>query len=119
MHNFKNLKIWQNSRLLVKEVFLSTRDFPSEEKFGIVSQILRSAYSIPSNIAEGSGRTTTREFIRFLEIAISSSYELETHLILIDMLYKIDTNNVLSDLGSVQRKIGAFTNKLKSEESIC
>jgi len=56
MHNFRNLKIWQKSRIIVKEVFLITRELPSEEKFGLVSQILRSAYSIPSNIAEGSGR---------------------------------------------------------------
>jgi four helix bundle protein len=82
MHNFKNLKIWQKSRELVKEVFLLTRDFPAEEKFGLTSQILRSAYSIPSNIAEGSGRNSNREFSRFLDIALGSAFELETQLIL-------------------------------------
>lgn len=118
-HNFRQLTIWSDSMELVSLVYGLTSQLPDVERFGLKAQIQRASVSIPSNIAEGSGRTTTREFIRFLEIAISSSYELETHLILIDMLYKIDTNNVLSDLGSVQRKIGAFTNKLKSEESIC
>lgn len=82
MHNFKNLKIWQKSRELVKEVFLLTRDFLSEEKFGLTSQILRSAYSIPSNIAEGSGRNSNKEFSRFLDISLGSAFKLETQLIL-------------------------------------
>ena len=100
---------------LVSLVYGLTSQLPDVERFGLKAQIQRVSVSIPSNIAEGSGRTTTREFIRFLEISISSSYELETQLILIEMLYKIDIKNVLVILGSVQRKIGAFTNKLKSE----
>ena len=111
MHNFKNLKIWQKSRLLVKEVFLLTRDFPIEEKFGLVSQILRSAYSIPSNIAEGSGRTTNKEFARFLDIALGSAFELETQLILasdIDYLAENKLQEIQKLLQEIQKMIYSF-----------
>lgn len=111
MHNFKNLKIWQKSRLLVKEVFLLTRDFPIEEKFGLVSQILRSAYSIPSNIAEGSGRTTNKEFARFLDIALGSAFELETQLILasdIDYLSENKLQEIQNLLQEIQKMIYSF-----------
>lgn len=82
MHNFKELKIWKKSRTLVKDVYLLTRSFPADERFELVSQIKRSVISIPSNIAEGSGRESVKEFIRFLNISISSSFELETQIIL-------------------------------------
>ena len=82
MNNFRNLKIWQKSRIIVKEVFLLTRDFQAEEKFGLTSQFLRSAYSIPSNITDGSGRDSNKEFARFLDIALGSAFELKTQLVL-------------------------------------
>jgi four helix bundle protein len=115
MHNFKNLKIWQKSRVLVKEVFLSTREFPAEEKFGLVSQILRSAYSIPSNIAEGSGRSSNKEFARFLDIALGSAFELETQLILasdIDYLSEDKLQEVQILLQEIQKMIYSFKMKL-------
>jgi four helix bundle protein len=115
MHNFKNLKIWQKSRSLVKEVFLLTRDFPNEEKFVLTSQILRSAYSIPSNIAEGSGRNSNKEFIRFLDIALSSAFELETQLILASDINYISENkleDVLTILQEIQKMIYSFKTSL-------
>ena len=111
MHNFKNLKIWQKSRTLVKEVYLLTRDFPSEEKFGLVSQILRSAYSIPSNIAEGSGRATDKEFARYLNIALGSAFELETQLILafdINYMSENKLQEVQTLLQEIQKMIYSF-----------
>ena len=72
MHNFKNIIAWQKGRELVKEVYLLTSKFPKEEIYGLVSQIRRACVSIPSNIAEGSARTTDKEFSRFLDIAIGS-----------------------------------------------
>ena len=114
MHNFKNLKIWQKSRELVKEVFLFTTDFPAEEKFGLTSQILRSAYSIPSNIAEGSGRNSNREFSRFLDISLGSAFELETQLILLNELYKIETSIIINDINELQRMIIGFKRSLSS-----
>ena len=82
MHNFRELKVWQKARILVKEVYMFTKDLPDEEKFGLTSQMRRASVSIPSNIAEGTGRRTNKEFGRFLDIAIGSAYELETPLIL-------------------------------------
>ncbi len=82
MHNFKELKVWQNARKHVKEIYVATKDFPSEEKFGLISQMRRSAVSIPSNIAEGSGRNTNKDFSHFLNISLGSAYELQTLLFL-------------------------------------
>jgi four helix bundle protein len=79
--NFKDLLVWQRGIQLVKGVYLLTRGFPSEEKFGLISQMRRAAVSIPSNIAEGQARNTTGEFIQFLAIAQGSLAELETQLI--------------------------------------
>ena len=111
-HNFRELKIWKESMALVKVIYLITKRLPMEEKFGLVSQINRCVVSIPSNIAEGSGRTSNKEFIHFLNIAISSSYELESQLILIEDIFEIKTFEVIKELQSVQLKIGAFKRSL-------
>lgn len=116
VHNFRELKIWKESLVLVKNVYLLTSQLPKDEKFGLVSQINRCAVSIPSNIAEGSGRTTEKEFLHFLNIAISSSYELETQLILIEDLFKIQTKSILIELETLQKMIGAFKRILKTEK---
>lgn len=72
--------VWQNSRKLVKQIYNLTGKFPLEEKFGLANQIQRAAVSIPSNIAEGYGRNSNKEMIRFLSIAKGSLYEVETQL---------------------------------------
>jgi len=82
MHNYKELLVWEKARKIVKEIYLATQVFPDAEKFGLTSQMRRSAISIPSNIAEGSGRTTNKDFAYFLSVALSSAYELETQVIL-------------------------------------
>jgi four helix bundle protein len=79
--NFKDFIVWQRGIQLVKEIYLLTKAFPSEEKFGLVSQMRRAAVSIPSNIAEGQARNSTAEFVQFLAIAQGSLAELETQLI--------------------------------------
>ncbi len=97
---------------LVKKIYLITADLPKDEKFGLISQINRCSISIPSNIAEGSGRTSEKEFLHFLNIAISSSYELETQLILVYDIYNLDTKSILTDLETLQKMIGAFKRTL-------
>ena len=82
MHNFKNLLVWKKARELVKEVYLFLANFPADERYGLSSQIKRCSVSIPSNIAEGSGRSSDLDFCRFLKISLGSSYELETQIIL-------------------------------------
>ena len=109
MHNFKELIVWQKSRKLVKDVYNLTQKFPSDEKFGLTQQIRRASVSIPSNIAEGSGRGTNNDFLRFMDIANGSAFELETQLYLaLDLEYisQSEFNEIVSKLLDVERLIG-------------
>ncbi|WP_345070266.1 four helix bundle protein [Hymenobacter fastidiosus] len=76
--NYKDLRVWQHSRELVKLIYLLTQSFPDEEKFGLTNQMRRAAVSVPSNISEGSGRQHPKDTIQFLVLARGSLYELET-----------------------------------------
>ncbi len=80
MASHKELKVWQESMDLVVCIYETVKNFPKEELYGLTSQMKRSALSIPSNIAEGAGRQSQAEFIRFLYIALGSVSELETQL---------------------------------------
>ena len=91
MHNLKELKIWKKAIDLAIDVYKATENFPKEEKYGLTSQTRRSAVSVPSNIAEGAGRNSDKEFSHFLGISNGSSYELQTQLIISNKL------NLLSD----------------------
>ncbi|MDX5338946.1 MAG: four helix bundle protein [Cyclobacteriaceae bacterium] len=86
MNRYKELLVWQKSIELAVEVYQLTEKLPKEEKFGLISQINRSVISIPSNIAEGAGRNTSKEFNNFLGIAQGSSFELDTQLIISNRL---------------------------------
>jgi four helix bundle protein len=112
-HNFRELKIWQESMKIVKSVYSLTSNLPSEEKFGLISQINRCSISIPSNIAEGSGRTSNKEFIHFLNISISSSFELETQLILANDLFNIDSEEIITKINELQKMIVGFKKSLE------
>nr|WP_297785747.1 four helix bundle protein [uncultured Allomuricauda sp.] len=83
MHKVEDLKIWRKSIQLSKAIYLLMPELPKDEKFGLINQIKRSAISVPSNIAEGAGRNSNKEFKHFLGIANGSLYELQTQLILI------------------------------------
>ncbi|MBT9188419.1 four helix bundle protein [Zobellia russellii] len=83
MHKVEDLKIWKKAVELAKSIYLLASELPSEEKYGLVSQIKRCSVSIPSNIAEGAGRNSQKEFKHFLSIANGSTYELYTQLILL------------------------------------
>ena len=78
MHNFKKLNIWVKSITLVKEIYVITNKFPKIEQYGLISQMQRAAVSIPANIAEGSAKSSNKDFSRFLEFSLGSIYELET-----------------------------------------
>jgi len=84
--NHKELDVWNLSVDLVEEVYRDTGKFPHEEKYGLTSQMRRAATSIPSNIAEGAARKSTKELIQFLYIALGSSSELDTQLIIANRL---------------------------------
>jgi four helix bundle protein len=77
---YRDLVVWQKAMQLVTEVYLITRKLPKDETYGLIAHVRRSSISIPSNIAEGYGRKSTNDYIRFLQIAIGSLYELQTQL---------------------------------------
>lgn len=118
MRNFRNLNIWQNGLNLVKEIYRLAECLPTEEKFGLKSQICRAAISIPSNIAEGGSRNSGLDFKRFLEIALGSAFELETQLIIIQQLglasdYELEIQ--IESVNKEQKMINKFISKLKAD----
>ncbi|KMQ62597.1 S23 ribosomal protein [Chryseobacterium sp. BLS98] len=82
MRDYKRYDVWKLAHELVKEIYIISENFPKSELFGLTSQIRRSSVSIPTNIAEGCGRSTDKEFARFLEISIGSTNETEYLLLL-------------------------------------
>ncbi len=113
INDFKDLEVWQKSILLVKKVYLLTHQFPKSEQFGLTSQIRRSAVSIPSNIAEGHARIGIKEYRHFISIALGSSAELETQIIIGLELEYIDSVDDMEMLKSIQ-SIRMMLNKLYS-----
>ena len=116
MRNFRDLDIWKEARILVKEIYILTEFLPENEKFGLISQINRCAISIPSNIAEGCAKSSNKDFCRFLEISLGSCYELETQLILCSDLEFISleiAETKIIFIQNLERKIGSFINFLK------
>jgi len=111
-HNFRELTIWKEGMEIAKMIYLMTKELPTEEKYSLISQMNRCSISIPSNIAEGSGRTSDKEFNHFLNYSLSSSYELETQLILSNDLFGIDVNELISKLQNLQKMIGGFKRTL-------
>ena len=82
INSYRDLDVWKQSRQLVKSVYQLSRSFPKEEQFGLTNQLRRAAISVPSNIAEGSGRNHSKDSIQFFFIARGSLYEIETQLII-------------------------------------
>jgi four helix bundle protein len=116
IRNFKDLQIWQKGILIVKRVYELTREFPQNELYGLVSQMRRSAISIPSNIAEGFKRLHGKEFKQFLHIALGSAAELETQLIISAELGLV-RNHVMKellteDLDHLSKMISSLLKKL-------
>jgi four helix bundle protein len=111
MHNFKELRIWNESMELAKAVFIHTKQFPKEERYGLVQQINKCVVSVPSNIAEGAGRNTKKDFKQFIAIALGSAFELETQLILSRDFGYITTEELdplVQKLVSLQKMINKF-----------
>lgn len=101
----KDLQVWQRSMKLAVKVFQLAEGMPREQGFILKQQIQKTALSVPSNIAEGSGRSTSRELLRFLDIANGSLIELETQLILIRELNYYDTSELISEDITIIRKM--------------
>ena len=115
MNNYKNLKVWQKSVDLAVKVYEQTQNFPKEEMYGLTSQVRRSAISIPSNIAEGAGRNSSKEFNNFLGYSHGSSYELETQLIIANragLLKSEPFESLQNDINEIQKMNYALKNSL-------
>ncbi len=117
MRNFRKLNVWILGMEIVKDIYLLTKDLPAYEQYGLTNQIRRAAISIPSNIAEGSSRKTNPDFARFLEVALGSSFEIETQLLIANELnyLKIEqTSDVLNKLSILQKQVNALITKVRS-----
>jgi len=120
MQDFRKLTVWQSSMDLARCCYESTGSFPRSERFGLTDQIRRSAVSIPSNIAEGSGRGTKKEFVRYLRIAYGSACELGTQLEISRQVDVGDADNLADLLRSVEdtrRMLSALIDRVSSRGS--
>ncbi len=116
MRNFRQLEIWKNGIEIVKQAYVLSQLLPSEEKFGLRSQITRASVSIPSNIAEGCSRNSEIEFKRFLEIAMGSLFEVETQLIIsqeLEFIQQEDLKTIFELLSKEAKMINSLINKIK------
>lgn len=119
--NYKELIVWQKSIALVKQIYRVTQSFPSEEKFGLVSQLRRAAVSIPSNIAEGQARRTTGDYIRFVSMAEGSLAEVEIQLIIaveLEFCSKLDTYSHFALVLEIRKMLNALRRSLLSKNNI-
>jgi four helix bundle protein len=118
MKDFKKLLIWQKGMEIVNELYTNCKYFPREELFGMRSQVTRAAVSIAANIAEGSAKNTEREYKQYLERALGSAFELETHLLIVKT-QKWFLNNIVDGLLAKvieeQRMVSSFIHRLKLE----
>lgn len=115
MHNLKNLNIWKKTMSLATKVYQITTELPHNEKFGLSTQMKRSATSIVSNIAEGAGRNSKKEFKHFLSIANGSCYELQTQIQLVenlDLINKKNTKPLIDLIIEIQKMNYALQNSL-------
>lgn len=119
MRNFRELNIWKEGIVIVKEVYFLIEKFPNKEKYGLYSQMSSCAVSIPSNIAEGCSRDSQKDFSRFLQIALGSSFEVETQLTIsqeIGLISKSDFHNVFDKLTVLQKQINALKKYVNTQK---
>ena len=114
MKSYKDLVMWQKAMDLVVSVYRMTASFPKEEQYGLISQMRRCAVSIPSNIAEGRGRGSRKEFLRFVYIAYASGSELETQIEIAKRLKFVDDDGVNPLLGSLTEVMKMLNSSIRS-----
>lgn len=118
MHNFRELKIWQEAIKITKLTYQLTKLFPASELYGLTSQMNRAAISIPSNIAEGAGRNSNKEFTQFLNITMGSCFELETQITIafeLSYIQKEDLETFIIDLNRLEKMINSLITTLRKE----
>jgi four helix bundle protein len=118
MHNFRELKVWQEAMEIAKHTYKATMTFPKSEIYALTSQMNRAAISIPSNIAEGAGRNSNKGFTQFLNIAIGSCFELETQMILafeFSYIPKDDFDMFILNINKLERMINSLMSTLRKQ----
>ncbi len=121
MQDFHKLQFWERSHKLTIEIYKLTEEFPKSEIFGLTSQLRRASYSIPTNIAEGSGRGSDVDFARFLQISVGSASEVEYELLLAKDLQYItneDYVKLTNEIKEIRCMIMAYIKKLKLKTDI-
>jgi len=119
MHEFyfEKLDVWQNARVLAKDIYVLTADFPKDEKYGLTSQIRRATLSISANIAEGMSRNTNKDKSRFINQSFSSAIEVLNFLIItkdLDLIVEKDYLTMRLKIEKITNQLNALNNKLKS-----
>ena len=117
MHNYRELKIWKSAIEISLVVYKLIEQFPEIEKYNLSSQIRRSAVSVPSNIAEGAGRNSDKDFLRFLGIAQGSAFELQTQIIIaykLKLIKELEFETINDSLDELEKMIWGFQKKLQS-----
>ncbi len=117
MRNFREIKVWQKAHQFALEIYRYTQRFPAEERFGLTSQLRKSATSVPTNIAEGCGRNSEKDFARFLSIAAGSISEAEYQILLAHDLRYIPTDvhhQLDAQANEIKRMLNSFIRTLSS-----
>ncbi|MDJ0875801.1 MAG: four helix bundle protein, partial [Desulfobacterales bacterium] len=118
LKTYKDLNVWKKAYALCLKIYGISKNFPVEERYGLTSQIKRSAVSIPSNIAEGYGRKTTADYIRMLYISYGSICELETQVLLagdLGFIERVALETVLTNITEIERMLKALINSLENK----
>ncbi|MBN2183354.1 MAG: four helix bundle protein [Sedimentisphaerales bacterium] len=116
MKTHKDLDVWKRGMSFVEKIYKATKNFPKEEIYGLTSQLRRAAISFPSNIAEGATRSSVKEYIQFLYIALGSLSEIETQIMIAGKLGYLSADDSLEDVESIRRMTIKFIKYLKSKK---
>lgn len=117
MRDFNKYEVWALSHKLTLDIYKLTKDYPQDEKYQLISQMRRAAYSIPSNFSEGCGRDSDKDFNRFVQISLGSAHELEYFILLSEDLNFINhtvSEELKEKVNHVKRKLYRLSQKLKS-----
>jgi len=121
MKTYRDLIVWQKAMQMVTGIYQLTGDFPKNELYGLTSQIRRCAISIPSNIAEGYGRNSTDDYLRFLNISRASLYELQTQLEIsfnLNFLVKVDFEKIYEATREIERMLSSLIIKINRTKQL-
>ena len=116
MRNYRDIQVWQRSHQLTLTIYKMIESFPASEQYALTSQMKRAAYSVPMNIAEGCGKSSEADFVRFLEIASGSASELDYQLVLVRDLGYIDENQYeqfLNELIEIRKMLTTFIKQVR------